>query len=155
MHLLVHAVNSCAAELLLLFPKFEVGIANTIFSFKWRKIFILMRKIHFQYEINGLASTKNCYFKFNDICIVLKHARNYIYPANTTRWPNAGLMLAHRLRLWANISPALRHVSCLQGMGSSSIRVNTICLLSATTVYTTAHTTKRPAPVQPQKSKFW
>ena len=28
-------------------------------------------------------------------------------PANTTRWPNAGLMLAHRLRRWANISPAL------------------------------------------------
>ena len=28
-------------------------------------------------------------------------------PANTTRWPNAGLMLAHRLRRWANIKPAL------------------------------------------------
>ena len=28
-------------------------------------------------------------------------------PANTTRWPNAGLMLAHCLRRWANISPAL------------------------------------------------
>ena len=30
-------------------------------------------------------------------------------PANTGRWPNAGLLLAHRLRYWANISPALRH----------------------------------------------
>ena len=28
-------------------------------------------------------------------------------PADTTRWPNAGLMLAHRLRRWANINPAL------------------------------------------------
>ena len=29
------------------------------------------------------------------------------YRANTTRWPNAGLMLAQRRRRWANISPAL------------------------------------------------
>ena len=29
------------------------------------------------------------------------------FPANTRRWSNAGLMLAHRLRRWANISPAL------------------------------------------------
>ena len=28
-------------------------------------------------------------------------------PANTRRWRNAGLMLAYRLRRWANISPAL------------------------------------------------
>ena len=27
--------------------------------------------------------------------------------SNTRRWPNAGLMLAHRLRRWANISPVL------------------------------------------------
>ena len=27
-------------------------------------------------------------------------------PANTRRLPNAGLMLAHRLKCWANISPA-------------------------------------------------
>ena len=29
------------------------------------------------------------------------------YPANTTKWPNAGLMLAQRHRQWTNISPAL------------------------------------------------
>ena len=29
------------------------------------------------------------------------------YQGNTTRLPNAGLMFAHRLRRWANISPAL------------------------------------------------
>ena len=28
-------------------------------------------------------------------------------PANTRRWPNAGLLLAHRLRRWTNNSPAL------------------------------------------------
>ena len=28
-------------------------------------------------------------------------------PANTKRWPNAGLTLAHRLRRWANIKLAL------------------------------------------------
>ena len=27
--------------------------------------------------------------------------------SNTRRWPNAGLMLAHRLRRWSNISPVL------------------------------------------------
>ena len=29
------------------------------------------------------------------------------FPANTKRSPNAGLMLAHYLRRWTNISPAL------------------------------------------------
>ena len=29
------------------------------------------------------------------------------YPANTKRWPNVGLTLAHRLRRWPNISPTL------------------------------------------------
>ena len=28
-------------------------------------------------------------------------------PANTTRWPNAGTIVSHRLRRWANISPAV------------------------------------------------
>ena len=30
-----------------------------------------------------------------------------VFPANTTRWPIAGLMLAQRRRRWANINPAL------------------------------------------------
>ena len=29
------------------------------------------------------------------------------YPANTTRWPNVGLMLGQRCRQWANISSTL------------------------------------------------
>ena len=32
---------------------------------------------------------------------------SYMYLANTTRWPSVGLMLAHRLRRWPNIKPAL------------------------------------------------
>ena len=28
-------------------------------------------------------------------------------PANTRRWPNVGLILAHRLRRWPNLSPTL------------------------------------------------
>ena len=28
------------------------------------------------------------------------------YPANMTRWPNVGLLLAHRLRSWFNSKPA-------------------------------------------------
>ena len=30
-----------------------------------------------------------------------------VAPANTIRWPNAGLMLTHRRQRWANISPIL------------------------------------------------
>ena len=30
-----------------------------------------------------------------------------IYPANTRRSPNVGLMLGHRLRRWSNITPTL------------------------------------------------
>ena len=37
-------------------------------------------------------------------------------PANTRRLPNAGLMLAHRLRRWANISPALDERVVLAGL---------------------------------------
>ena len=37
-------------------------------------------------------------------------------PANTRRWPNAGFMLAHRLRRWANISPVLGYRVMLGAM---------------------------------------
>ena len=40
-------------------------------------------------------------------------------PANTTRWPNAGLMLAQRRRRWANISPALGQRVVFAGINSS------------------------------------
>ena len=30
-----------------------------------------------------------------------------VFPANTRRWTSVGLMLAHRLRRWANLKPAL------------------------------------------------
>ena len=36
-----------------------------------------------------------------------------------TRWPNAGLMLAHRLRRWANIIPALGPRVVEAGIASS------------------------------------
>ena len=36
-----------------------------------------------------------------------KKATTANIPANTTRWPDAGLMLAQRRWRWANISPAL------------------------------------------------
>ena len=32
--------------------------------------------------------------------------REFTYPANTRRSPDAGLMLVHRLRRWPNIKPA-------------------------------------------------
>ena len=36
-----------------------------------------------------------------------------IFPAKTRRWPNGRLILAHRLRRWANISPTLgQHLVC-------------------------------------------
>ena len=34
-------------------------------------------------------------------------------PENTTRWPNVGQTLAHRLRRWSNIQPALG--DCIDG----------------------------------------
>ena len=40
-------------------------------------------------------------------------ALSIIQASNTMRWPNTGLMLAHRLRRWPNISPVLSYGSCL------------------------------------------
>ena len=40
-------------------------------------------------------------------------------PANTTRCPNAGLMLPHRLRRWGNISPALGQRVVFAGLSGS------------------------------------
>ena len=39
-----------------------------------------------------------------------------VYSANTTRSPNAGLMLAHRLRRWTSISPALSERVVIAGV---------------------------------------
>ena len=39
-------------------------------------------------------------------CCLLLHC-TIDYPENTRRFTNAGLMLAHRLRRWANIKSAL------------------------------------------------
>ena len=52
---------------------------------------------------------------FSIVCKVVNryHIKNYYdrrtssNPANTSHWPDAGLMLAQRLRLWSNINPAL------------------------------------------------
>ena len=42
------------------------------------------------------------------ICMALGNVNaNNLNPANTTRWSNAGLMLARRRRRWDNISPVL------------------------------------------------
>ena len=43
--------------------------------------------------------------------------------SNTTRWLNAGLMLAHRLRRWANISPALDQRVVFVGKLNKNIRI--------------------------------
>ena len=42
--------------------------------------------------------------------------KTILFPANTRHWPNAGSMLAHRLRRWSNIDPALGQ--CLVFAGS-------------------------------------
>ena len=41
------------------------------------------------------------------------------FHANTKRWPNVGLMLAHRLRRWPNLSPTLGQRVVLAGLLSS------------------------------------
>ena len=40
-------------------------------------------------------------------CKVSRYCFLDLHPANTRRWTNVGLMLAHRLRRWANIKPTL------------------------------------------------
>ena len=40
------------------------------------------------------------------------------FPANTRRWPSAGLMLAQRRRRWVNISPALGQRLVFSGLTS-------------------------------------
>ena len=45
---------------------------------------------------------------FRPISFVSVHSlRLSCRQSNTRRWPNVGLLLAHRLRCWANISPVL------------------------------------------------
>ena len=43
------------------------------------------------------------------------------YPANTRRWPNAGLMLSHRLRRWANIRSALGQCLVFAGYNTGNL----------------------------------
>ena len=52
--------------------------------------------------------------------MIIDYHQEITYPANTRRWTNAGLMLAHRLRRWPNISPALIQ---------SFVSTGTVCLL--------------------------
>ena len=40
-------------------------------------------------------------------CFATVDQRSRLYPTNTRRWPNGGLMLGQRRRRWANISPTL------------------------------------------------
>ena len=56
------------------------------------------------------ASSFNCILfsqHFPQLFLSGDISRTYLSPANTLCWPNAVLMLAHRLRRWANINPAL------------------------------------------------
>ena len=45
--------------------------------------------------------------------------KQVIYPGNTGRWVDAGLLLGQRRRWWANIKPALSQ--CFVFAGSDSI----------------------------------
>ena len=48
-------------------------------------------------------------------CLTNKKCSERGVPANKRSSPNAGSMLAHRLRRWANIDTTLGNVSCLLG----------------------------------------
>ena len=58
----------------------------------------------------------HCHVRLSSSSIVQSQAA----PANTRRWPNAGLMLAHRLRRWANISPVLSDCVVFADCGPAS-----------------------------------
>ena len=53
-----------------------------------------------------------------DLTSVVSHFLFSTIPANTIHWPNAGLMLARRLRRRPNINPALDQCIVLAGMWS-------------------------------------
>ena len=48
-----------------------------------------------------------CYSKISALSVTRLIFNVSFHPANTRRSPNAGTMLAHRLRRWANIVPTL------------------------------------------------
>ena len=48
-------------------------------------------------------------FFLSVVCPAVSIEQSQATPAHTRRWPNAGLIFAHRLRRWANISPVLGH----------------------------------------------
>ena len=105
------------------FIQFETIINGILGSF----LFILML-------CNGSTAVRN-------ILILLSRGPSYIYvrigrlqtsdsdvyPANTRRWPNVGLTLAHRLRRWPNISPTLGQ-RCLLGKDGLRTERVIVCL---------------------------
>ena len=71
--------------------------ATRLKSVKWFSHFVL--RLH-QYvdQYSGYITNSKC--------------QNTPYPANTKRWTTVSLLLAHRLRRWANIKPTLVHSLC-------------------------------------------
>ena len=65
-------------------------------------------------RVNGSAST--C---IDPYIIYYRSKWREINPANTRRWPNVGIKLAHRLRCCPNISPTLDQRPVLAGKGGS------------------------------------
>ena len=64
-------------------------------------------------------------------------------PANTRRWPNVGLILAHRLRRWPNINPTLGQRLVFAGKRSW---VSTYACARARRVYTDVHYSQTRGP---------
>ena len=87
------------------------------FSLRYNTGLIMISLCHF-HSVCGEKCTRNC-------GLVIKKRRNEVnviqwntIPARRRRSSNADLMLAHRLRRWANIKSALDERLVLAGMGS-------------------------------------
>ena len=96
---------------------FAKSVADTLSPFISKgMLYGIMIKSHPQ----GPYTESLCPEKMGLLRFVIRWSTDTI-PANTTRWPNAGLMLAHRLRRWASINPALGQCLVFAGITSPTV----------------------------------
>ena len=123
------SAGSICSQLLTVWRKeWLIGLNTSIF--RWGGI-IRIRLIKtgdlFYYSFRALSTNRIRVLKSVTLSFLIIVFPIY-NPANTTRWPNAGLMLAHRLRRSANISPALgQHVVFAESRLLSKYKTFTQC----------------------------
>ena len=82
---------------------------------------LALLKLVLTISFNGGGGGIGTYFGCYTINIAINCPNIKIYPANTRRWSNVGLLLGHRLRRWPNIKPALIFVGYFGGASNSRL----------------------------------